>query len=222
MAVFLTTIKAILASSEGMKSKALPGLLLLSSTLTLVLPAAPGVTGAGDGDRVAQVLFQVISDFRAGNPRARTHLVQEDDLNAFLQDQLALQAPAGLEKMLVRLLEENVFITWLTVDMDQIDLGAGSLTGALMRGLFSGKQTLELEGRLEASKGRGEYVAQRAELNGMPVPLALLNTLLKTLGERVEPPFDPTKPFPLPHGIDNIRITTAQAILKTGQGEARP
>ena len=106
--------------------------------------------------------------------------------------------------------------------MDQIDLGESSLTAVLMRSLFSGEQTLEVEGQLEARNGQGEYTAQRAKLNGMPVPLALLNTLLKTLGDRVEPPFDATRPFPLPYGIDSIQIKARQATLKTGNGEARP
>ena len=195
--------------------------LFLSFALTLGLLGVLGIA-AGDVDRVAQVLFQIVSDARQGNREVRAHDLEEDDLNAFLEEQLALQAPDGLEKISVRLQAENTLITWLTVDMDQIDLGESSLTAVLMRSLFSGEQTLEVEGQLEARNGQGEYTAQRAKLNGMPVPLALLNTLLKTLGDRVEPPFDATRPFPLPYGIDSIQIKARQATLKTGNGEARP
>ena len=116
----MTTIGAVLASRERMKSKVstphTPGrkFLFLSFALTLGLLGVLGIA-AGDVDRVAQVLFQIVSDARQGNREVRAHDLEEDDLNAFLEEQLALQAPDGLEKISVRLQAENTLITWLTV-----------------------------------------------------------------------------------------------------------
>lgn len=208
-----------------MKSTAAALLTLLTLAIggwgALSTSPEPKTTG-GDGSLVAGILAQIVYQSRSGQTRETAYTIQEPDLNAFLKDQLDLQQPAGLEKVAVELLPADSFITWLTVDMDQIDLGNGSFSGILLGSLLSGKQTLELEGQLEARNGQGTYTARRAELNGTSIPLPLLNTLLVMVGKRLEPPFDPTKPFRLPYGVNSIHVSQGEAVLKTGQDPATP
>ena len=110
---------------------------------------------------------------------------------------------------------DGSFITFLTIDFDQVEVKGDSMSAQLFKIFLRGKQTIEVEGRLKTEKGRGTYQVERATLNGMPLPASLVNAILSTVGRRQDPPFDPTEPFDLPYGVQTIEVQEQKTILKT-------
>jgi len=138
-----------------------------------------------------------------------SYRVTEADLNQFMLEEIERQRVAAVEAISVKLLPGR-FQADLAVDMDQLELEkSGSMN--VIKSMFRGTQKLALEGKVEASKGIATYETITASLNGVPIPATVVDLLLKSVGEKQEPPFDPTEPFPLPRGIDSVRLMSGAA-----------
>ncbi|HSR51964.1 MAG TPA: hypothetical protein VLV83_14130 [Acidobacteriota bacterium] len=141
-----------------------------------------------------------------------TRTVQEDELNAYLAALINQNQPEGLNSARVRLDGSRHFTTWIDVNFDDIDLeksGAGWLSS-----LLTGTRTVQVEGKLETSEGKGSYTVSEAWLGSIPIPASLANSALKQVGEKQSPPFDPTESFDLPYGIRSIEVMKGHAVLR--------
>ncbi len=144
----------------------------------------------------------------------RTYILAESDLNAFLAAKIKERPRKDVESLRIEMKEE-IFTTFLRVDMDQVDIKGDSMTKSLLKVLFRGKQTIEFDGRLKTDNGKGTYEVERATLNGMPLPPSLVNSILSSVGRQQDPPFDPMEPFDLPYAIKTVKISPGKATLET-------
>jgi hypothetical protein len=143
----------------------------------------------------------------------KTFRIPESDLNAFVTEEVARHRVSAVEKVVVLLLDGH-FSAELLVDTEQLEF-EDSMTGALLQSMLKGKQTLKLEGVVSGAGGTGRYETRRAWLNGVALPASLVDTILKTIGKRQDPPFDPTRPFNLPSGIQDITLYPGEVEVKT-------
>ncbi|HSR67814.1 MAG TPA: hypothetical protein VLU25_07720 [Acidobacteriota bacterium] len=176
-------------------------------TVALALAESPDPKAA----KVEKTLNQIQEDQYSENGSGNSYMIQEDELNAYLKALIEVQQPEGLDSARVRLDGSRRFTTWLEVDLDQLDLeksGAGWLSYIL-----TGKRTMQVEGRLETSQGRGSYTVIEAWMGSVPIPASLVNSAIKQVGEKQDPPFDPTKSFDLPYGLRDIEVMKGQAVL---------
>ncbi len=200
-------------------------LLLGCVVVSGLAPVAAAQTAAASGlerdslqgaARVQRVFEEIEEDHRAGLTSPKRHVVLEPDLNAFMEREIRVQRPPAVERLAVSLRPGNVFVTRIRVDMDDVPVGDSSV-GGFFKALMSGSQDLEVEGRLESANGVGTYQIEGASLNGIPIPSALVNAILRSMGSRLDPPFDPTAPFPFGHGIQRVRIEAGRAVIETGR-----
>ena len=49
----------------------------------------------------------------------------------------------------------------------------------------------------------------------MALPIELVNEILISLGKGLDPPLDPTSPFPMPYGIRSVIVSPGQVTLET-------
>ncbi len=209
-----------------MKNRRGFALLACAVALSAVGPALVAQTGASasvfDQEslqravRVREVFEEIEADHRAGRTTAKQHLILEPDLNAFLAHEILVQRPPAVERVSVSLRPDNRFVTRIRVDLDDVSVGDSSI-GSLFKALMSGSQDLEVEGRLQTANGSGTYEIEGASLNGIPIPATLVNAILRSVGARLDPPFDPTAPFQLDHGIQSVRIESGRAVIETGK-----
>ena len=164
--------------------------------------------------RVEQVFQEIANNSEVGEVPSRTYHLTEADLNAFLLQRLSEQPQAGVDSVSLRL-SQGKLVALVQVDMDKLQVET-DLTTKLFLALLNGKQNLELEGQLQVENGRGQYTLQRTELNDTEVPPAVVSAVLSALGRRHNPPFDPTKPFDLPYGIQAVDIQVGLAVIQTG------
>jgi hypothetical protein len=171
---------------------------------------APDTSGA----RVERVFEELETRSLAGDGAGRTYVLAESDLNAFLKAKLKERGRRDVESLVVKM-SQTTFVTSLTIDFDYDEMRSDSVGAKIFKALLSGKQTIEVEGRLTTEKGKGTYTVERANMNGIPLPPPLVNSILSALGRRQDPPFDPTEPFDLPYGIQTIEVQEQKTILQT-------
>jgi hypothetical protein len=174
--------------------------------LFLILCLAHLALAAQDDENSVAVFLRGLED---GLEPGESYRVTEADLNRFMLEEIERQRVAAVESITVKLLPGR-FQADLAVDLDQLEKGENN-SAALFQSMFRGVQKLALEGKVEATEGVATYETIRASLNGVPIPASVVDLLLKSVGKKQEPPFDPTEPFPLPRGIDSIRLVSGAA-----------
>lgn len=165
--------------------------------------------------RVERVLEELEENYSSGRVPSRSYILTEPEINAYLEVELRRQERKEVETFLVQL-KTAVLVSFLTVNMDEIEVKGDSMTLHLFKALLKGRAHLEVEGELSAENGKGAYSVRSARLNDLPVPASLVNLILSAVGKRQDPPFDPTQPFDLPYGIESIRIEPGKATIVTG------
>jgi hypothetical protein len=175
--------------------------------LHILLFLACNLAFGGDARKVERI-FLIL---QTGAP-GQTHTITEADLNAYLAEELAKQSQQPVKEFSVILLE-GTFSANATVDMDDVELDEDSMMTMLFRSVLSGEQLVFLKGKVTTSNHVGRYETLEASLNGVTIPSSLVNMLLGSLGKRLEPPIDPTKPFDLPYGIREARLLPGKLVI---------
>ncbi len=178
--------------------------------------AASILLGWADVEKVQRVLAEIGSDSLLADPPAREHRLTEADLNAYIALELRQKRPPGIQEMSVRLLGQGRLGTFMKIDPNQLGLKNAAGLKAWLSILMSGTQDLEFEGVLTSGQGKARYQIERVQLNGYPVPAALVEALLQSWGRSLEPPIDFSEPFDLPHPIQQIDIDPGQVTIHTG------
>ncbi len=194
------------------------GRFALIAVAAVALGQTPNSPPAGSPDpaaeRVEKMLDELEAREMAQDKEKRTYILAESDLNAFLAAKIKERPRKDVESLRIEMKEE-IFTTFLRVDMDQVDVKGDSMTKSLLKVLFRGKQTIEFDGRLKTDNGKGTYEVERATLNGMPLPPSLVNSILSAVGRQQDPPFDPMEPFDLPYAIKTVKVSPGKATLET-------
>ena len=165
---------------------------------------------AADPSRVESV----IEELENGAAPGREYKILEDDLNAYLKAEMKKNQHPAVQDIAVRF-HEGSFTTRMQVDMDQVELKDQSMTAGLLSSLMTGVQVIQVEGTLKTKNGTGTYATRKAWLNDVPVPATLVDSLLSRIGQKNEPPFDPTEPFKMPYKIKEVILKAGQVQLLT-------
>ena len=165
-------------------------------------------------EKVRQVLEELNANSETGNLPPRTYQLSQAEINAYLLDELRQQEESAVESVSV-LFRDGEFVTRIGIDPDRLQLGEGPMAGGLLGLLFEGKQTLEIKGQLSVKDGSGKYQIQQILFSGLTLPLELVKKILLSLGQGMNPPFDPTSPFPMPYGIRSVIVSPGQVVIET-------
>ena len=195
-------------------------LLILFLALVFTVVGSPSLTAqpassAGAAGEVERVLGElVINSVREEVPK-RVYRLSETDLNSYLTTKLEKADRKGLESISVRL-KQGSFVTVVTVNMDEVQFKEQSLTASLLSGLLRGAHTLEVEGQLQVQEGVGKYQVHQASLDGIALPVSVMEMVVSTLGRQQDPPLDLAEPFPMPYGISTVDVQPGQLTIETG------
>jgi hypothetical protein len=177
-------------------------------------PARPAGSADAGAQRVEKMLDELETRQQAKDTDKKSYTLTESDLNDYLAAKIKERPRKDVESMRVAM-KEGFFTTFLTVDLDQVEVKGDSMSKSLLKALLHGKQTIEVDGRLKTDNGKGTYEVERASLNGMPLPPSFVNSILSAVGRQQDPPFDPMEPFDLPYGMKSVKVTPGKALLET-------
>ncbi len=197
------------------KTGILAAILLLGSSTALLPVRSSADSPEAAAKRVEDVLTELETREKANHRESRTYVLAEPDMNAYLASEIAKRERKDVERLVVKMNDQNRFVTSLTVNLDKVDVKTDSMTGAIFRAFLRGTQTIELDGKLTTEKGKGTYEVQSASMNGVPLPSTLVNAIISAVGKQQDPPFDPTEPFDLPYKIQTIEVSSGKTTIKT-------
>jgi hypothetical protein len=141
-------------------------------------------------------------------------VLEEHEINAYLQFQAAPLLPVGVTQPHVQLDDGGQ----ITIQSD-VDLGV--VSAATPRGPFDPMRYLRgvvpvvAMGTFDAQNGLGQLNVESVSVGGIPVPLSVLRELVASYSrtETLPDGFDVNRPFPLPYGLTSVTIDRGHAIV---------
>ncbi len=184
---------------------------------TALLAGGPGGASGGPNEatvRVEQLLQRLETQSNSSESRPETHVLTEEDLNAFLDFRLRKYNPKGVESVRVVFRQDRLLVQ-ADVDLSQVVSSRKAPEAGLLAALLGGRHQVEVDGILEVEDGRGRYRLVGLSLDGVTFPAMLLDSLMDRLIEATQLPVDPRKPFTMPYGIKDVTISPGRATIQT-------
>jgi hypothetical protein len=163
-------------------------------------------------ERAAKTLQEKIDAIQAAETAknrqgTETIEVSEAELESYVLYSMRDQIPAKVDSIDVQLTPGTVAAdTKLTFPSD-------STGNPLVDVVVAGTHTFYLKGKLAASEGRGRFELQEVKVDGIPVPLVLIETLVDKYVKPKYPEVDLKEPFPMPWGMESLTIGMGKATI---------
>ena len=129
----------------------------------------------------------------------------ESSVNDYIAYVLRTRPRPGVHKLRVSLQPRNQIAFEVEVDFTAIAEWLSWTPPDALKSMLTGRQTVRLNLEFESRNGTVTLKWKDAFGPGnLPVPSAILNTVLQSLGAHQPEGFDTTKPIPLPYGLQRI------------------
>jgi hypothetical protein len=182
-------------------------------TLALRFSAAEPVSAQNDvserSAKALQVKIDAIQAAETAKNRQGTETIEvsETELESYVLYSMRDLIPARVDSIDVQLSEGAVAAdTKLTFPSD-------STGNPLVDAVVGGTHTFFLKGKLAAKEKRGRFELQEVKVDGIPVPLILIETLVEKYVKPMYPNVDLKEPFPMPWGMESLVITPGKATI---------
>ncbi len=93
----------------------------------------------------------------------------------------------------------------------QITFNSNATGNPLLDSFVGGTHNLGLKGRLFGERGRGKFDLDEVRVDGIPVPMILVQTLVEKYVKPKYPAADLKEPFDLPWGIQELKLEQEKA-----------
>jgi len=156
-----------------------------------------------------QVKIDTIKAAETAKDRQGTETVEvsEPELESYVVYSMRDLIPARVDSIDVRLTPGVVAAdTKLTFPSD-------STGNPLVDAIVGGTHTFFIKGKLAASEKRGRFELEEVKVDGIPVPLILIETLVEKYVKPKYPDVDLKEPFPMPWGMESLVITLGKATI---------
>jgi hypothetical protein len=188
----------------------LAGAIVIFTVKTFVVESATAQMEISE--RTAQILQAKIDAIRkaekATEPRASVTVeVTEAELESYVLHSLREQIPAKVDSMDVQLAPGSVAAD------TRMTFGNSPTRNPLIDVLISGTHRLFVKGKLAASGGKGKFTLEEARVDGIPVPIILIETLVDRYVKPKYPDVKLDQPFAMPWGIEDLTISNGKATI---------
>ena len=197
------------------------GVWILAGVLAWSAWVSGGQAGPSPGseEKAARVasIFQSLKERPPGDqspPPSSTIRITEEELNAYLEQEYRKKPNSGMKSATVKLFDGNRVAADSMIDVDEVK-SDNSMGLKLITWLMRGNQLLHAEVKLIFKGNTGTYELERAQLNGVTLPNALVEKLIEVLARRQSQKIDVTKPIPLSTSIKHVEIKQGLLIIET-------
>ena len=169
---------------------------------------------AEHGARLEQKLNAILSHADTESPDARRTPLLEPEINAFLKFQGASQLPIGLASPTVRIGDAGLVSAEAIVDLDMIrQQRARGWLDPLQ--YLAGRLTITAAGTVRSGGGVVQVDIQSVSVAGIPVPVQVLQELVRHFTRTVDNPNGTRldEPIPLPYRITELQLSPGQAVI---------
>ncbi len=144
----------------------------------------------------------------AGRNEPEALIASEIELESFVLYSMADEIPAKVETIDIAI--GNDLISAATELTFETEEGSGNL---IIDALLGGTHSLFIEGRLTTDSGQGRFELQRVRVNGFPVPLLVIEALIRRFVTPRFPEVDLDSSFRIPWGIEEVGLTPGLATI---------
>lgn len=194
------------------RSNTLLGILLL--VVAASNSAAPQISRE-QGNNLARKIDAINENAAAKLATPKRTAVTEPEVNSYLAFNIKEKIPRGLSQPQIRMVGDGQLAGRVLVDMD--DFRRGRSSGGIMDPLnyISGQVPLTARGVLTAHAGKGQFQLIGAEMNGVPLPKAIVQELVSFFSRTANNPngFNLDEPFNLPAKIRAITVNPGEAMV---------
>ncbi|RPI20941.1 MAG: hypothetical protein EHM61_25945 [Acidobacteria bacterium] len=153
--------------------------------------------------KVEEVLTHLAEVKRS--PESQSFLLTEADINQFVERKVKASKAPGFESLRLLLLGNGRLRIEAAVDVDKVKVEAFPFSG--FSRLLNGRQTIRVDAVLRVDEGKGRLDVESAKISGVWIPAWLMSAALAAVSKRQPPYIDVTEGFPLPYGIDEVKIS---------------
>lgn len=152
---------------------------------------------------------------RSAPPAARTTIVSEREVNAFLAFDAGPQIPVGIAQPRISILDDRRVAATALVDLDAVRVHRKATGWFDPASYLTGRLPVALAGRLVTANGVARFDFESASISGLPVPKALLQEVVAYYSRTPENPRGYTldDQFLLPAGIRRIDVRRGEAVV---------
>ena len=189
-------------------------LALLAGAAVIIAVRTSGVESVSAqteiSQRSAQALQVKIDAVRAAEKasgRSKSEIVEvtEVELESYVLYSLKEEIPARVDSI-------DVHLTPGAVAADtKMTFGNKPTNNPLLDVLIGGTHRLFVKGKLSAKGGMGKFSLDEARVDGIPVPIILIETLVDKYVKPKYPDVKLDEPFKMPWGIEDLTITSGKA-----------
>lgn len=194
------------------RSNTLLGLLLLAVTVSNT--ATPEISRE-QGNSLAGKIDAINENAAAKLASPKRTAVTEPEVNSYLAFNIKEKIPRGLAQPQIRMIGNGQLAGRVFVDMD--DFRRGRSSGGIVDPLnyISGQVPLTARGVLTTRNGKGQFQLTGAEMNGVPLPKAIVQELVSFFSRTANNPngFNLDDPFNLPAKIRDIMVNPAESVV---------
>lgn len=143
----------------------------------------------------------------AGRSASETVEVSDAELESYVLYSLRESIPARVDSIDVQLTPETVAAD------TKMTFGNSPTNNPLIDILIGGTHRLFVKGKLTASGGQGKFSLQEARVDGIPVPIVLIEVLVDKYVKPKYPDVRLDVPFVMPWGIEDLTLTDGKATI---------
>jgi hypothetical protein len=139
----------------------------------------------------------------------------EEEVNELVRAEMKESMPSGLSDPQVSLIGNNTLAARAMVDLDEYKRRRHGRGGLGPLALLTGRVPVTARGVLHTRAGQGQLKLERTDVNGIPVPPALVREIITALsrGQRNPQGYDIEQPFSLPANIRSVTIHPKEAVV---------
>ena len=167
-----------------------------------------------DGARFEQKLDTILRHANTVSPDARLTPLLEPEINAFLKFQGASLLPTGLTEPTLRIDDAGLVSAEAIVDLDLIrEQRPRDWLDPLK--YLAGRLPIAAAGTVRSGGGVIQFDIQSVSLAGIPVPVQVLQELVRHFTRTVDNPNGTRldEPIPLPYLIAELQLSSGQALI---------
>ena len=169
---------------------------------------------AEDGARLEEKFISILSHADTEATDVRLTPLLEPEINAFLKFQGAAQLPTGIAEPTLRIGEGELVSADAIVDLDAIrQQRARGWLDPLQ--YLAGRLRVTATARVRSGEGVAQLDVQSVTVAGIPVPVRVLDELVRHYTRTADQPTgtELDQPIPLPYRITELRLSVGQAVI---------
>jgi hypothetical protein len=180
---------------------------------TIAAKEAAGESSKDVSPKAAQILQKKIDAVRSAandaNHKAGSKRLElsEAELESYLLYSLKDDIPAKIDSAEVQLGMDIISLD------TEITFASNATGNPMVDALVGGTHSLFLKGKLIGQQSRGKFDLLEIRVDGIPVPVILIQTLLKKYVKPKYPEVDLNEPFDLPWGIQELKLEPGKATV---------